>query len=182
LLRDHDHDQIQMKDVACAAGVALGTVYRYFQSKEHLFAEALAHWGSELRAHIERKPLSGTTNAERLTDVLQRSMRAFESWPQLGRVVMSLESSDDPFTREVFARNMAYNFDVYVESLQGLPRELATEVVRVAVAVFDLQLRQWVTGAHSVDVAQDRIARAVEVIFHFSDPAQKTLARRPSVA
>ncbi|MBO0731782.1 MAG: helix-turn-helix transcriptional regulator, partial [Acidimicrobiaceae bacterium] len=34
LLRTHEHTQVQMKDVAAEAGVALGTVYRYFQSKD----------------------------------------------------------------------------------------------------------------------------------------------------
>src|SRR5437764_4681187 len=33
-------DAVQMRDVAAAAGVALGTVYRYFSSKERLLLEA----------------------------------------------------------------------------------------------------------------------------------------------
>ena len=169
LLRTNDHHQIQMKDVAADAGVALGTVYRYFQSKDHLFAEVLAAWGSELRTNVERKPLKGNTNAERLTDVLHRSMRAFQGWPQLARVVMALEASEDPFTREIFARNMARNIDVYVEAVQGLPDPLTLDVVRVATSVFDLQLRQWVVGAQSIAEVYDRIARAVWVILEFSE-------------
>ena len=169
LLRNHEHHQIQMKDVAAEAGVALGTVYRYFQSKDHLFAEVLAHWASRLQISVERRPLSGTTNAERLTDVLHRSMRAFQSWPQLARVVMALEASEDPFTREIFARNMARNTQIYVEALQGLPEPLAREVVSVATSVFDLQLRQWVVGAQSIADVYDRIKRAVWVVLEFSE-------------
>ncbi len=169
LLRSHDHTQIQMKDVAGEAGVALGTVYRYFQSKDHLFAEVLAHWASQLVTNVERRPLRGSTNAERLTDVLHRSMRAFQSWPQLARVVLSLETSEDPFTREIFARNMARNTKVYVESLQGLPDEVAKDVVSVATSVFDLQLRQWVMGSQSIADVYDRIARAVWVVLEFSE-------------
>ncbi|WP_156371192.1 TetR/AcrR family transcriptional regulator [Nocardia arizonensis] len=33
-----DYDRVQMADIAKAAGVALGTLYRYFPSKTHLFA------------------------------------------------------------------------------------------------------------------------------------------------
>ncbi|MBU3064293.1 TetR family transcriptional regulator [Nocardia sp. NEAU-G5] len=33
-----DYDRVQMVDVAKAAGVAIGTLYRYFPSKTHLFA------------------------------------------------------------------------------------------------------------------------------------------------
>ena len=169
LLRSHEHNQIQMKDVAAEAGVALGTVYRYFQSKDHLFAEVLAHWAAQLQTSIERRPLKGDTNAKRLTDVLQRSMRAFQSWPQLARVVMALESSEDPFTREIFARNMARNTQIYVDALQGLPEPIARDVVAVAASVFDLQLRQWVVGAQSIADVYDRIARAVWVVLEFSE-------------
>ncbi len=169
LLRNHEHNQIQMKDVAAEAGVALGTVYRYFQSKDHLFAEVLAHWVAQLQTSIERRPLKGETNAERLTDVLQRSMRAFQSWPQLARVVMALESSEDLFTREIFARNMARNTQIYVDALQGLPEPIARDVVAVAASVFDLQLRQWVLGAQSIADVYDRIARAVWVVLEFSE-------------
>jgi TetR/AcrR family transcriptional regulator, cholesterol catabolism regulator len=166
-----------MKDVAAEADVAIGTVYRYFQSKDHLFAEVLAEWASHLRTNVERKPLRGATNAARLTDVLHRSMRAFQGWPQLARVVMSLEASEDPFTREIFARNMARNTDIYVEAIEGLPDDVARDVVRVAASVFDLQLRQWVLGAQSIADVYDHIARAVWIILEFSEqPREEAVA------
>jgi AcrR family transcriptional regulator len=169
LLRTHEHTQIQMKDVAAEADVALGTVYRYFQSKDHLFAEVLADWASHLRTNVERRPLRGDTNAARLTDVLHRSMRAFQGWPQLARVVMALEASEDPFTREIFARNMARNTDIYLEAVQGLPSDVTRDVVRVASSVFDLQLRQWVVGAQSIAQVYDHISRAVWIVLEFSE-------------
>lgn len=171
LLRTQDHSQIQMRDVAERADVALGTVYRYFQSKDHLFAEVLAAWARRLRTNVERRPLRGSTNAERLTDVLHRSVRAFQVWPQLARVVMALESSSDPFTQEIFARNNGENRAIYAEALQGLPPEIVDEVVRIAGAVLDLQLRQWVVGHHSIAEVYDRLERAVRVILEFREPS-----------
>ncbi|MDQ1454884.1 MAG: TetR/AcrR family transcriptional regulator, cholesterol catabolism regulator, partial [Actinomycetota bacterium] len=44
LLAARDYDKIQVKDVAEEANVALGTLYHYFSSKEHLFAEVLVRW------------------------------------------------------------------------------------------------------------------------------------------
>jgi TetR/AcrR family transcriptional regulator, cholesterol catabolism regulator len=182
LLRTHDHTQIQMKDVAAEAGVALGTVYRYFQSKDHLFAEVLASWAGQLRTNVERRPLKGDTNADRLTDVLHRSMRAFQSWPQLARVVMALESSEDPFTREIFARNMARNTDIYIEAVQGLPEDLTFDLVRVATSVFDLQLRQWVVGSQSIADVYDRIGRSVWLLFEFSERLPADALRSAALA
>jgi AcrR family transcriptional regulator len=169
LLRNQDHTQIQMRDVAERADVALGTVYRYFQSKDHLFAEVLASWARRLRTNVERHPLRGESNVERLTDVLHRSVRAFQVWPQLARVVMALESSADPFTQEIFARNNGENRAVYSEALQGLSPEITDQVVRITSAVLGLQLRQWVVGHHSIAEVYDRLDWAVRVVLLFKE-------------
>ena len=44
-----DYDSLQMKDITAEAGVALGTTYRYFNSKDHLVAEALLAWAEQFR-------------------------------------------------------------------------------------------------------------------------------------
>lgn len=171
LLSSNDHTQIQMKDVAVEADAALGTVYRYFQSKDHLLAEALDSWGRKLRTNVDRRPLRGETNAERLTDVLHRSLRAFQAWPQMVRVVMALESSEDTFVREIFDRNNARNMAIFGQALRGLPDDVVVELIRVAVAVFDLQLRRWAVGAQSIVETYDRITRAVALILEFDERA-----------
>src|SRR5271154_2774806 len=87
LLAERDFDKIQVKDVAEEANVALGTLYHYFSSKEHLFAEVLVRWAATLRTNISRNPLRGTTDAQRLTQVINRSVRAFQRQPSLARLV-----------------------------------------------------------------------------------------------
>src|SRR5215475_3738075 len=104
LLQDRAYDNIQMKDVAEEAGVALGTVYNYFASKEHLFAEVLIAWATTLGPNISRNPLRGRTDVERLTEVMHRSVRAFQRQPQLARLVATLETASDPYASEVLAR------------------------------------------------------------------------------
>src|SRR5919202_1473547 len=42
------YDAVQMRDVAAAANVALGTLYRYFPSKDQLLVAALGEWAGEL--------------------------------------------------------------------------------------------------------------------------------------
>src|SRR5215216_6479800 len=50
LLQERALDQIQVRDVAARADVALSTVYRYFASKEHLFAAVFLAWHSTMRS------------------------------------------------------------------------------------------------------------------------------------
>ena len=170
LLRREEYERIQMRDVAEEAGVAIGTVYRYFQSKEHLFAEVLTEWATTLRTRVERSPLKGETNAARLNEVLHRSVRAFQAWPQLVRVLMTLEGSNDPFATEIFSSMNTSINAVWAEALIGLPDDVVETVVKVSGATLDLLLRQWVTGRLSINEVYAHLERAVTVLLEFSDP------------
>src|SRR5262249_31075054 len=60
-----EYDAIQMRDIASEAGVALGTVYRYFSSKEHLYAAALLAWAATSPTG-EAKRAAGSSDETRL--------------------------------------------------------------------------------------------------------------------
>lgn len=53
LASEHDLARVQMTEVAKLAGVAIGTLYRYFPSKTHLFVGVLLH---RLEMSIDRIP------------------------------------------------------------------------------------------------------------------------------
>ena len=55
------YDAVQMRDVATTADVALGTIYRYFSSKDHLLAEALVEWVRDLGRRVQARPPRGGT-------------------------------------------------------------------------------------------------------------------------
>ena len=57
------YDAVQMRDVAARADVAMGTVYRYFTSKDHLLAAALVHWVEQLDTRLAQVPAQGDTVA-----------------------------------------------------------------------------------------------------------------------
>jgi TetR/AcrR family transcriptional regulator, cholesterol catabolism regulator len=101
LLVHGDYEKIQMKDVAEGSDVALGTVYRYFTSKEHLFAAVQLEWVKSLHRQILKRPPAGDSNLERLSQVLHQSVRAFQTQPQFYRVLLVLEVTKDPFAKEL---------------------------------------------------------------------------------
>ncbi|HWS45532.1 MAG TPA: TetR/AcrR family transcriptional regulator [Acidimicrobiia bacterium] len=164
LLRERDHDRIQMKDVAEQAGVALGTVYRYFSSKEHLFAEVLVAWAATLGTNISRHPLRGTTDAERLTEVLHRSVRAFQRQPSLARLVATLETSSDPLAAEIFDRLARITDAVYVGALHDVDRDTAQRIVAVVDAVLASGLRTWVAGRVPIGRVYDDLTDAIALL------------------
>jgi TetR/AcrR family transcriptional regulator, cholesterol catabolism regulator len=120
LLERNEYERIQIKDVAEEADVALGTLYHYFSSKEHLFAEVLIKWAATLKSSLARHPPQGQTPREKLTEALHRSVRAFQHQPQLARLIASLELSSDPFATEILERMDQTTSSVYMELLDGV--------------------------------------------------------------
>jgi AcrR family transcriptional regulator len=99
-LKKQDYEHIQMRDVADQADVALGTLYRYFSSKEHVYAAVLAEWA---------QPVFGDTQADsRPAEVRVRSkvrsiIASFEKWPGFFKVCMLLQNTTDPNAAQIMA-------------------------------------------------------------------------------
>jgi len=89
------YEAVQMRDVAAQAHVAMGTVYRYFSSKDHLLAAALVFWVEQLDARLAQVPARGTIASERVLDVLERALRAMGRQPQLVAAVFASLASPD---------------------------------------------------------------------------------------
>jgi AcrR family transcriptional regulator len=90
------YDAVMMKDVAERAGVALGTVYRYFASKDHLLAESLVAWGGALGERLRQSPPRGATPGERVAQVFRRMARGVAAQPELGVALTRALLSCDP--------------------------------------------------------------------------------------
>src|SRR3990172_1577029 len=85
-----------MREVAARAGVALGTVYRYFASKDHLLAESLVAWGSALGRRLRQSPPRGASPGERVAQVFRRMARGVAEQPGLGVALTRALVSCDP--------------------------------------------------------------------------------------
>jgi AcrR family transcriptional regulator len=110
LANEGGYDAVQMREVASRARVALGTLYRYFSSKDQLLVAAMAHWTRQLQGRLAERPPPGETPADRVTDVLLRASRTLERAPELTAAVVTALSSlttEDPealeFAREVYS-------------------------------------------------------------------------------
>lgn len=79
LASEGGYDGVQMREVAERADVALGTLYHYFNSKDHLLAESLAEWIRRLEANVARHPARGDNTLERVLDLLRRATRTMQS-------------------------------------------------------------------------------------------------------
>ena len=98
------YDAVQMRDIATSAGVALGTIYRYFASKDALLAAAMVEWMEDLERRVGTRAPRGDTTAARVYDVLRRAVATMERQPKLAEAVITALTSDD---REAGAASIA---------------------------------------------------------------------------
>jgi AcrR family transcriptional regulator len=165
LAADGGYDAVQMRDVAATAGVALGTIYRYFPSKDALLAAAMVEWMEDLERRVSQRGPKGTTTAERVYDVLRRAVATMERQPKLAEAVITALTSDDAAagrasisTTDVMTRVM----------LQAFPDDVdpATEaaIAKVLGHVWFSCLVAWKNGVGDMTWMADELDVACQLI------------------
>ncbi|HET8621790.1 MAG TPA: TetR family transcriptional regulator [Acidimicrobiales bacterium] len=96
LAAEGGYDAVQMRDVAARAEVALGTIYRYFPSKDAVLLAVMVQWLGDLESRVTRNPPTGATTVDRIMDVLGRAVRSMEREPRLTRAVIGAMTAGDP--------------------------------------------------------------------------------------
>lgn len=164
LMFEADYEKIQVRDVAERADVALGTLYRYFSSKEHLFACALRSWSQ--RFGERRRATSEGSPAERVAAVYRRAVRAFERQPRVYGVMIQVQTSKDPHAAAVFHGFTGQQSDAFVQALDGsdLDQQTRLDVVAVMSAVLDESLRNWQLELMTLDQVYAAIDRATRLL------------------
>ena len=166
-----EYDAIQMRDVAREAGVALGTVYRYFTSKEHLYAAALLEWASNFPAREPAKRAGGRSDEAQLRALMRRAVRAFERYPQMMRVEIVIESSPDPNARALFDQFAARNVGTLTSSLSSTDPDTAAAIVETVNSVLATRLRSWALGRITVGDVDRSVQRTLDLIFADGPPS-----------
>ena len=154
-----------MRDVSVSAGVALGTVYHYFSSKEHLYAAVMLEWAASFRSAIGREPLLGQTSSERLKELFGRVIGAFERRPQFLRVETILENSTDLQARGLFALFSEQNSSTFTIALHTLPSEQARGVTGIVAIVLASMLHAWAAGRVPINTVYDTVFRSIDLIY-----------------
>jgi AcrR family transcriptional regulator len=90
------YEAVQMRDVATEAEVAIGTLYRYFGSKDELLLAGLAQWATDVCARIGAEPIPGATPAARVAWALREASAPIETSPLLMSALVTAMASPVP--------------------------------------------------------------------------------------
>ncbi|WUE13067.1 TetR family transcriptional regulator [Nonomuraea sp. NBC_00507] len=153
-------EAMQMRTVAERAGVALGTLYRYFPSKMDLVVAVVGEEIDLLESSIERRPPGASTPSSRAVDVLMRATRGLMREPELAdALIRSLIMAEvqTPFGDRMTGLLLRV-------SAEGLTLEQASEEQRdlagSLASVWVQELLEMLRGRRTYDQIQRRIETA----------------------
>jgi AcrR family transcriptional regulator len=160
-------DNVQMKSVAELSGVALGTTYRYFASKEHLLASALIEWQARLTDLIllESHDFQGDDQrVDRIVDFLHRGMRGFQRYPSYADLMIYVAASRDPYARQALEA-MSVRTDRVLRLYLGpdVAQDLFDTVSFTIGSVWLNAILMWRSGRDSLEAAYANIENGVRL-------------------
>jgi AcrR family transcriptional regulator len=159
------YEAVQMRDVAAKADVALGTVYRYFESKDHLLAAALAYWMGTLGVLVNRLPAVDGTAAERVCSLLGTATTTMSRQPKLVAALLAPLSSSDPGVVECQEQVSRMMDDLITRAVgEGAPADIGDRA-RMLGHIWYSTLLGWVNGWTNVGHVRDEIAVACRLLF-----------------
>ncbi len=167
LAAEGGYDAVQMREVAARADVALGTLYRYFASKEHLLVSALAEHVIGLRGRLAEKPPRGSGDAERVMDVIRRSTRALQRQPNVISAMLKSLISSGAGVGEAVGPIGAQMTEIVVSAMRHdspdtVERDRA--VAEVIQQVWLASLLWWVAGRAPARLVEEKVERAVVLL------------------
>ena len=177
LLEDGEYDQIQVRDVAKRAGVALGTLYRYFASKEHLYAAVMLLWVNSFNRGLQRQQLPDDPG-DALKELLRRSIAAFVAKPQFLRVEIVMEGSNDPHARELISQFSSEYAAAYDDAYSDLPDAQRAQIEITIQCVLTKMLHSYALDRASVDRVYDVVLGTVDLIFSPAPKARPATRKR----
>jgi AcrR family transcriptional regulator len=159
LIAEVGADAVQMRDVAKRSGVALATVYRYFNSKDYLLAAALEEWQKRLTRRIlasrggrrDDDPLPG------ILDYLRRAQRAFHRNPRMTALMFQTTTSTDPEARAAIDQMNRTNAEMFNRLLEGVAPEDIPNITFGLNATLSSSLAGVLTGMMTLDESLSRV-------------------------
>jgi len=158
------YESVQMRDVAARAHVAMGTVYRYFSSKDHLLAAALVFWVEQLDARLAQVPPRGSVASARVLDVLERALRAMGRQPRLVAAVFASLASPDPAAIECQQQMGALMDGIIIRAIGEPQPPDHAERTRIIGHVWYSSLVGWVNGWSDMNRVRDELEVAVRLL------------------
>ncbi len=156
--------RVQMHDVAKRAGVAIGTLYRYFPSKTHLFAAVMVDQLERLAGKSARTPAHDSPQ-EAMRRVLVRATRGLLRQPALSTaMVMSTATANHDLVPDAGRVDRLFRQMLLDAAGIAQPTEVETTSVRLLIQLWFGVVQSCLNGQISLSQAESDIRRGCELL------------------
>lgn len=156
-------DAVQMRDVAAEANVALGTVYRYFTSKERLLLEMMIEQLLGLARYVNSHEIPGETAAQRVCVVLARSNAALARYPDVSLAMVRAFGASREENADVVERVSALMNGIITTAI-GFDAQRSTQVARILTQVWLSSLIGWAGGVDPIARVDEDLVIASQLL------------------
>ena len=167
---------VKLRDVAEASGVALGTLYKYFRSKEDVLLFAVNEDSEQLLRVMAQRPPRAARASDRLVELFARATRGLTRRPSFARAVLRAIAASDAssaaqqaafhlrMTRMVVAalRDEAPDVAAPLSDTVGTERE--RRIALVLQHVWFAALIGWASGLHPIGAVTQRMQETIELL------------------
>ena len=177
LAEEGGFEAVRLRDVAGRAGVALGTLYARFRSKEDILIAVLDQGAAQLEEQVSAAPLGGPTPNERLKVYFEIVTRQMLSRPHFTRALLRAVSAGTPESAARVARYQGRLNNLIVGAMVGgADRGSAGDAARNDEIAFLLQqvwfaaLVGWMSGIRSGEDVVRQMNTAVDIVLRGAGP------------
>lgn len=159
LIAEVGADAVQMRDVSKRSGVALATVYRYFNSKDYLLAAALEDWQKRLTRRIlaSRARHANSDPLPAILDYLRRAQRAFHRSPNMTALMFQMTTSVDPEAKSTIDHMNRTNTEMFNRLLEGVEPEDVPNITFGLNSALSSSLAAVLAGMMTLDESLSRV-------------------------
>jgi len=167
LAEEGGFEAVRQRDVAARAGVALGTLYKRFPSKEGILVAALEMETEKMVRKLVQQPITGDTPEERIGNLFRTITRGMCRKPNLAKALIRALTSGEPGLAEKVAGYHTRLKEVIASTMCSVdgsvpPTELELELAFTLQQIWFAAIVGWMGGLHNQNVIVDRVTMAAE--------------------
>jgi AcrR family transcriptional regulator len=172
-------EAVRLRDVAAHAGVAMGTLYRRFHSKEDLLVAALELETRAMADRVEQRPPKGASASERVVNFFVMATRGMLRRPNLSRAMLRASAAGEPKLAQKVEIFHDLMLKMVVGALRGAPqRNVEIEPLSARERLLGEVLNQiwfavmvgWSSGLQTQSSINERMRASVELVLDDAKP------------
>ncbi|MFI6430413.1 TetR family transcriptional regulator [Rhodococcus oryzae] len=165
LASEKELERVQMHEVAKSAGVAIGTLYRYFPSKTHLFVAVMVDQIDQMGVGLTKRPKGTGSPADAVYEILLRATRALLRRPMLATAMIQSAATSNAATIPDVAK-IDQHFDAQLLDAAGIanPSVRDTTVIRLIVSLWFGLIQSSLNGRASIPEIESDLRIACDLL------------------